>query len=234
MYMSTEETSVPAQNPMGKFENYFRENQKSLMIIGGVAIALILGFIAYLKLYKQPKEAEAKDIMWKAQYYFEVDSFNLAINGYNDPKTGESYPGFLQIAEEYSGTQAGNLANFYLGICYLNTGQFDLAITALEEVELDDQIAAPLAKGALGDAYLEKGDVETAISKYEDAANANANLFTTPMFLKKAALLYEEKGDNAKALEYYERIFNDFEDSDEGRDIEKYIARTKNRAGSAE
>lgn len=231
--MSTEQ-STSQSGPFANIESYIRENQKSLMIIGGVAVALVLGFIAYLKFYKQPKEIEAQDNMWKAQYYFEIDSFNLAINGTMDPKTGESYPGFLTIADEYSGTQAGHLANYYLGVSYLNLGQFDLAIEALEKTEFSDQIVSALAIGALGDAYMEKGDIETAISKYEEAAEVSKNLFTSPLFLKKAAMALEDMGNHAKALGYYETILTEYEDSDEGRDIEKYIARAKNRAGAAQ
>jgi len=194
----------------------------------------VLGFFAYLKFYKGPKEVEAQDAMWKAQYYFEIDSFNLAINGTIDPKTGESYAGFLQIADEYSGTQAGNLANYYLGICYLNLGQYQAAIDALEQVDLSDQIIQPMAIGALGDAYMELGDIENAISNYESAAKASSNQFTSPLYLKKAALALEETGDYKKALDHYEKILKDYEGSDEGRDIEKYIARAKGRAGITE
>ncbi|MFN3342990.1 MAG: tetratricopeptide repeat protein [Flavobacteriales bacterium] len=217
-----------------KAERYIRENQRSLIIIGGVALTLVLGFFAYLKFYKGPKEVEAQDAMWKAQYYFEIDSFNLAINGTIDPKTGESYAGFLQIADEYSGTQAGNLANYYLGICYLNLGQYQAAIDALEQVDLSDQIIQPMAIGALGDAYMELGDIENAISNYESAAKASSNQFTSPLYLKKAALALEEIGDYKKALDHYEKILKDYEGSDEGRDIEKYIARAKGRAGITE
>jgi tetratricopeptide (TPR) repeat protein len=210
-----------------KVERYFRENKKSIAIIGGVAIALVLGFLAYIKFYKGPKEQEAQDIMWKAQYYFEKDSFNLAING------DGQHPGFAQIVDEYSGTDAGGLAYYYLGMCYLNTGQFDLAIEALENAEVEDMVVSSLAIGALGDAYMEKGDVETALTQYEEAASNDDNQFTTPLFLKKAAAIYESQGEWAKAKEHYQTIYDKYEASTEGRDIEKYLTRAKALSGEA-
>jgi len=210
-----------------KLERYFQENKKSIAIIGGVAVALVLGFLAYIKFYKGPKEQEAQDIMWKAQYYFEKDSFNLAING------DGTHPGFAQIVDEYSGTDAGGLAYYYLGMCYLNTGQFDLAIEALENAEVEDMVVSSLAIGALGDAYMEKGDVESALTKYEEAASNDDNQFTTPLFLKKAAAIYESQNEWAKAKEHYQTIYDKYEGSAEGRDIEKYLTRAQALSGEA-
>lgn len=205
-----------------KTEKYFTENKKSLTVIGVVVVFLIGSFIAYKKLYKEPRELEAQNQMWKAEYYFEVDSFAKAIDG-----DGE-YLGFAQIVNNYSGTAAGNLASYYLGICYLNTGQYELAITALEQSDLDDEVVSSMALGATGDAYVELNQYEAALDKYEAAIDNSDNGYTAPMFLKKAAMLYELKGDFKKATAYYQRIFDDYETSTEAIDIEKYLYRAKN------
>lgn len=206
-----------------KAESYFIENKKSLTIIGLVIVFLIGSFIIYKKFYKDPLEVEAQNLMWKAEYYFEVDSFNLAINGDSLGNVG-----FAHIVNEYSGTTAGNLASYYLGVCYLNTGEYQLAVEALEQVDLDDEIVSSLAIGACGDAYVELNQYEEALSKYEDAAENSDNQFTTPMYLKKAAMLYEIKGDFKTATDIYQRIYDDYEMSTEAIDIEKYLYRAKN------
>jgi hypothetical protein len=41
--------------------------------------------------------------------------YKLSLNG------SEGKFGFIKIADEYSGTDAGNLANYYAGMAYLNT-----------------------------------------------------------------------------------------------------------------
>ena len=37
---------------------------------------------------------------------------------------GAGYVGFTKIADEYSSTDAGNLANLYAGLCYANLGKW--------------------------------------------------------------------------------------------------------------
>jgi uncharacterized protein HemY len=98
--------------------------------------------------------------MYKAEMYWQRDSFNLAINGRGDTL------GMAAIAEEYGSTPAGNLANYYLGVSYLRTGQWDLAIEALEDFSSDDMFLSSMSIGMIGDAYMEKGDVDHAI-EYE-------------------------------------------------------------------
>ena len=212
-----------------KVQSYFKENRKSLTIIG-LAIAVIVGgYYAYVKLYKEKNEKKAADTIWKAEYFFEKDSFQLAIDGRAD--ASGSYMGFKKIASKYSGTTAGNIASYCLGISYLNTGKFKQAIEALEESSFDDDFVACVAIGAQGDAYREMNKIDDAIEKYEDAANRIINDFTTPIYLKKAALAYEEKKNYKKAVEIYQRIYDEFEHSTEGRDIEKYLERAKSLSG---
>jgi len=210
---------------LGKTSNYVRQNKRSLTIILGAIVVILAGFYGYLKLYKQPRETDAKNVMWKAEYYFRKDSFNLAING------DGANPGFLQIADEYSGTEAGDLALYYLGVCYLNTGEYQAAIDNFENTEPEDEIISVMAIGQCGDAYMELGQTDEAIAKYEEAVEKNDNEFTAPLYLKKAALAYEDKGDYGKAAEYYQRIYDNYENSAEGEDIQKYLVRAKSYSG---
>jgi tetratricopeptide (TPR) repeat protein len=220
--MSKQEVINPASAGLEKAVNYFQQNKKSLTIIGGAIVVLIAAFFAYINFYKAPREQKAAKAIWKAQYYFEIDSFATALNG-----DGE-YLGFKEIADNYSGTETGNLANYYAGMCYMHLGDYNNAIKYLEEFSSDDEMLMSLAHGAAGDAYMELGNVEKAISKYEKAIDNSDNNYTTPRFLKKAALALELQGKFDKAAKYYERILNDYEVSSEAKDIEKYIERAKN------
>ena len=66
---------------------------------------------------------------------------------------------------------------------------------------------------------------------YIKAANYEKNDFTTPIFLKKAGMVYEELKQYDKALDLYNIIKNDFTKSIEARDIEKDIARINTLMG---
>jgi len=142
----------------------------------------------------------------------------MALNG------TEEHLGFIDIIDSYGMTKSANLAHYYAGICYLKLGNYNDAIDYLKGFSADDQVVAPMAMGAIGDAYMELGETDKAINYYLDAANQKVNDFISPMFLQKAAWAYESKGDFSKALSLHERILKEFANSNEGRQAKKYIA----------
>jgi tetratricopeptide (TPR) repeat protein len=146
---------------------------------------------------------------------------NLALYG------DGNYLGFLDIANDYKFTKAGNLALYSAGICYLHMGQFQDAIDFLDKYTKEDKVIGSLAIGATGDAFVELGDTDKGIAKYLEAADYASNSFNTPIFLMKAAELYELQGQYDEALKIYERIRDEYPESTEGSSIEKYIARVK-------
>jgi tetratricopeptide (TPR) repeat protein len=209
------------EEALSKSEHFIENNQKIIMIVVGVIAAIVLGYFGFKKFYLAPKEEEAQKQMFWAERYFEKDSLNLALNG-----DGNNI-GFLDIIDEYGITKSANLAQYYVGMCYLKKGQYQDALDYLKDFDSDDQIVSSMAKGAMGDAYLELGDNDNALKYYQKAADNNDNLFTTPMYLMKAGWVYEITGNYEEALKLYERIQKDYYKSFESREIEKYIARAK-------
>ena len=201
-------------------EQFLEENYKPLLIGLGVVVALVgLFWLGRMYLGKQNEEAQSQ--MYQAQKYLEVASINLALNG------DGNYLGFLDIAREYKFTSAGNLAKYGAGICYLHLGNYEEAIDFLNKYSKKDKVIGSIAIGATGDAYVELGDVEKGISKYLEAADFAGNSFNTPLFLMKAAELYEMNGKYTDALKLYQQIKDEYPGSTEGSSIEKYIARAK-------
>ena len=219
----TEDQFAQVEQALSKTEQYIEDNQKSLMIIVGAIVGIIVLFNAYQKLYMDPLEKEAQIDVYMAELYFQKDSFNLALNG------DGQYAGFIDVADDYSSTNIGNLANYYAGLCYLNTGDYENAIEYLEDFSSDDIILSSLALGCTGDAYMELGDTENAMDAYEDAVNNSNNEFTAPRYMMKLAMTYELNGDYSNALDIYKSIKADFKDSREATGIEKYISRAKNK-----
>jgi tetratricopeptide (TPR) repeat protein len=120
-------------------------------------------------------------------------------------------------------TNTANLAEYYAGICYLRLGEYEDAIEHLKQFDSNDKLISVIALGALGDAYVELEDYQEAVSFFEKAANKNKNDFTSAIYLKKAGLVYEELDDYKKAISSYEKIKKHYPESDEARDIDKYI-----------
>jgi len=213
---------IAVEEALTKTERFFEKNQKPLLIIVGAIVVIVLGYFGFRKLYLEPKENEAQEQIWVAQRYFEQDSLDKAING-----DGNNL-GFADIVDEYGMTKTGNLAKYYLGICYLKKGNFEEAIDQLKSFDGEGEIVGPLATGAIGDAYMELGDVDKAIDYYLEAAEKKTNDFTTTLFLFKAGFAYEDLGQFDKALEIYKKIQKEHYRSYEARDIEKYISRCEN------
>jgi tetratricopeptide (TPR) repeat protein len=220
-----DEPLVDVNETIGKAERYIEENKKSLTIIGGAIVLLVGGYFAWTKLYIAPLEEEAQGQMYMAEKYFEKDSLDKAING------DMQFDGFKKIIDDYGMTASGNLAHMYLGLCYLHKGQFEDAIKELKEYDGDDLMLGPISIGAIGDAYSELGKTDEAIDQYIKASEANKNNFTTPIYLMKAAGLYESQNKFSEAVKIYEQLKTDFPESREGRDVEKYISRAKAKGG---
>lgn len=200
-----------------KTEAWVEKNQKFILGFIGVVAICVLGYLAFEQFVQKPKEVEATNEMFQAQTYFEQaltaeakDSlFNLALTG------GEGKYGFLDIIDTYGGTKAGNLSRYYAGMSYLNTNNYKEAINYLDDFSSDDAILGPLAKGGIGDAFVQLGEDSKALGYYETAAKMNVNEFTTPRFLLKAGTTALKLGDNAKAAKFFTEITETFPTSTE-------------------
>ena len=213
-----------------KSEEWGSKNQNYILCIIGVIAVGVLGYLAYMQFVQNPKETIAANEMYYPQQYFNEalnnqaakDSlFNLALNG------AEGKYGFLDIIDEYSGTKAANLANYSAGMAYLNMQKYQEAIAHLEDFSSDDAVLGALSKGGLGDAFMQLGQPKDALGYYEKALAHSDNDYTTPRFLYKAGVTAMELNQNDKALQYFERIKNDFSSSDEARTIDAFIGMAK-------
>ncbi|MFD0931190.1 tol-pal system YbgF family protein [Psychroflexus salinarum] len=212
-------------------ERFLSKYQKPIF---GVIIAIavvILGFLGYQKFIQEPNEAEAANEMNQAQQFFdsaieasgaEQDSlFTRSLQG------GNGKFGFQDIASNYSGTKAGELANYYAGISHLNLGNYQDAIEYLDKFNADDEILTPLAKGSIGDAFLQLDQPEEALDYFEKAANLRKNEFTTPKFLLKAAITAISLEDGETAKKHLNRIKDEFPNSTEARNADVYLGQAE-------
>lgn len=198
----------------------FIDKYKQPLIIGGASIVvIILGIVGYQKLVSEPHEEESLDAYWNAFYEFENDSLNLAVSG------NENFDGMEEVADEYDGTAGGDIANYTIGLAEMENGDFEAAIESFESCGFEDVVLGSMVIGLQGDCYVELDDLESAVDKYEEAAAREENEFTSPMYLKKAGLAYEALGQNDNAREAYQKIKDNWENSTEAEDIDKYLAR---------
>jgi tetratricopeptide (TPR) repeat protein len=226
------QTTPPTQNKdldigdMYTSTELFFEKNKKAVTIGIVAIvAVVAGAIGYKKFVAEPKAEKAANAIWKAQYYFEIDSLDLAING------DGNYLGFQGIAANFGSTPSGELANFYLGVCYHQKGELETALKYYQEADLGDDVLRVMATGNQGDVLADMGRTDEAIKQFEKAANMVKSDYTTPMFLMKAGIAYQSKNDWKGAEKCFSRIATDFPQSPDVMTARKYAARAKAMSG---
>ncbi|EIA10453.1 tetratricopeptide repeat protein [Flavobacterium frigoris] len=208
-----------------KTEDFVAKNQNFIIGIVGAVALVTIGYLVYQKFIAEPKQVEAANEMFVAQQNFQQatdgvasDSlYKLSLNG------SEGKFGFVKIADEYSGTDAGNLANYYAGIAYLNTGKYTEAIDYLSKFKSEDIVLGALAKGAIGDAYAQSKKQQEALDNYLKAVAANKNDFTTPRFLLKAGKTALELGKKEDALKYFTDIKDNFDASPEAASVDVLI-----------
>jgi TolA-binding protein len=227
---TTKEVFDTLDETASKSEKWLEENQKIVFSILGVVLLGILAYVAYFKFIQAPKELKAADQLAFAKAdFFKAESatqnadslYVIALNG-KDNKFG-----LTDIASTYSGTKAGNLANYMAGISYLNLGDYKNAVKYLNEFSSDDAVLAPIAKGKLGDAFSDLEQLEDALSYYEEAAEISDNSVTTPLYLLKAGNTAMDLGKYDKALSLFEKIKEKYPNSDEAKRIDVSIKAAK-------
>lgn len=212
--------SVDVEEALSSSEAYIIKNKKTII---GVIIALVViigGYALYHNYVAVPKEQKASTMLAKGQEYFSMGQYEIALNG-----DSLNYKGFAKIASEESGTDAANLANAYAGLCLAQTGKYEEAIPYLEKFSGDDQMVAPSVKGALGNCYAHKGDLEKAASLLVEAANETDSHSLSPIFLLQAGEIYEKLGKNKEAIKAYQTIKDKYFNSYQAYEIDKYINR---------
>ncbi|MCK5370005.1 MAG: tetratricopeptide repeat protein, partial [Cyclobacteriaceae bacterium] len=200
-------------------------NKKLVFSIGGALSIIVAAYFLYNYWITNQNEA-AQSEMFQAVYYFEADSLDNALNG-----DGNNY-GFLDIIEEYAMTDAANLANYYTGAIYLKKGEYISAVDYLDKFSSNDLLIQARAYALIGDANMEMGNFEEAVSYYNKAADYNPNEYTSPMYLIKAAIAYEILEDYKSAFDCYNTIVEKYVNSSEYQTARKHKARLEGKANA--
>ena len=211
------------EQALTRSEQFIEDNQKLLTYVLGGFILILLVIIGGNRHYLKPLNKEAAADMYYAERFFELDSFNLALNGYG------TYPGFLNVIDDYGITKSAKIARYYAGVCYHQLGDHITAIEYLDKFKTDDLLVGAAKFSTLGDAYVELGEFEKAVSSYKNGIEKFENNFSSPIILKKLGIVYEEMGDLERALESYQVIESRYSETPEGREIKKYIGRVESK-----
>ena len=214
-------------------EAFFMKYKKAILIAVAAIIVVIAGVFLYISQISGPREEKASTALSKGQTYFNNEMFEQAVNG-----DGAGFVGFAKLADEYSGTKAGNLANLYAGLCYANLGKWAEAQKSLDAFSTEgDQMISPASQAALGDAYAHLNQLDKAVDAFKKAADMadskaedDANNSLSPTVLIKAGEVLESQGKKDEALKIYQDIKKKYVNSMlvQSAEIDKYIERASN------
>lgn len=214
--------ALNVEEALTQSEAFLLKNKKS--IIGAIVAIIVVaaGIVMYKNLYAEPREEKAQAALFKGQEYFEADLYDLALNG-----DSVSYKGFKYVIDEFSGTDAANLAQAYSGICLYHLGKYEEAVKALDKFSGKDQLVAPAIQGAMGNCYAEMGQLDKATSLLVKAAKAAGSNAVSPIFLMQAGKIYLKQGKYAEALDAFTTVKENYFRSYQAMDIDKYIELAK-------
>ena len=209
------------EETLNQSEAFFLKYKKAIIGVVIALVVIIAGVVLYKTYVSGPNEIKASTAIAKGQEYFAANNFEMALNG-----DSASFKGFAKLADEYSSTAAGNLANLYAGLCYAKLDKWEDAVKYLEKYDgADDQMISPAAEGALGNAYAHLNQLDNAVSHLKKAAEKADNNSLSPTFLIQAGEILESQGKNDEALKLYQTVKEKYFNSMASQTIDAYIER---------
>lgn len=197
---------------------WWRKHFKQLMMGLGVILLGLIGWAAYQKFMKEPKEITAAEALFPAENLFDKmastrfskDSVNILLNGgeYN----GSNITGLLKFMNNNGGTKAADRATYMTGAAYLQIKDFDKAIKYLKDFNGNgaEQIKSK-AYIMLGHAYAEKNNQAEAMSNYKKAAEVNPkDPVTTADALYMAGSYASATGKDKEAIDAFKKLRDEF------------------------
>lgn len=205
---------------VAKAKDFWEKYNKPLMIASVVIILGVGGWYGYQNFVKKPKETKAAEVMFKAEEYFRTDSIQLALNG-----DGQNW-GFLRVIDKYGGTDAGKLARFYAGACYIKLNENQKAIDQLKKFSTSSKPVQARAYKLMADAYADLGKNKEAFDHYkkaghhftEDETNSAEALFLA------AYLAMRSMNDTKGSIELFKEIKEKYPRTEFARDADNYLA----------
>ena len=219
--MTEQKKDEMMQEAVSSSERFLVKNQKTIMSVLVAIIAVIAIILAVKQFYFEPREVKAQEALFQSVLAFEKDSMDLALNG------NDEFDGLLAVTDNYGSTKAGNIACVYAGLAYYEKCEYENAKKYLSKFSADDALLAPAVTAAIGNALVGMDNAAEAVKYFEKAAKVANNDVFSPLYLIKAANVYEKLGDKAAALKVYEQIKKEYPTSQQASTIDAYIERVK-------
>lgn len=218
----------PLIETYNKVQNFYEEH-KTVVLTSIISFILVVGLGIGYYYYSQSQEQQAQQLMTNAEEHFLNGQYELALQGSEQELT----IGFEQIINNYSRTDAANLARYYAAVCHFYLGNTQDALSYMESYEAPEGIMGVAPLSFHGVLLTEMELHEEAANKYLQAAEWDQNESTTPYNLLESANAFMDAGNRARARELTERIIDEYPDSPQAEEANRLNGLLTAKANSA-
>lgn len=216
-----ESPEAKIESAIGRTEQFIYDNGKKLLAVVVVIAVIAAGYMAYKHILIPGRAEKAGNMMFVAQQNFAEGLYEVALNG------DGNNAGFLDVISKFGRTPQGNIARHYAGICYSKLGDNENALAYLAQYRhtkgVPNAIINAQNYGLQGDLLVQGENLDRAAEMYRKAIETGNNNFTSPMYLKKVGLVYMKQNKTDEAAAAFQRILDEYPQSFEARDMEKYL-----------
>lgn len=198
---------------------FYEENQSKVLIVVGAVVVVIAAIVLYsAKLSEDNIKATTE--LSRVLPIFEAGSYQEAIEG----RAGTNTIGLMQIVQEFSGTEQGEIAKVYLAHSYYYQENFAKALEYYDDYAGDNELFKATALAGKAACYEALEDYELAAKYYRDAAFISEFNPSNSEYLLRAGLNYIDAGFQEEAKNAFTRIKEDYSETQIGRQIDKYLS----------
>lgn len=200
--------------------DYADKNRSTLYIALGVVVLLLVA-VGFYFFAQQQKSEEAQTLLGAIVGAYENEDYQTALDGTADTA------GLIEIADDFGGTKAGNLARFYAADALFRLGEYDEALRWFQAYDAGETIVGASALAGEAAIYEMREEYERAGDLYREAALIFDHELTSPDYLLDAGRAYEAGGAYDEAIEIYELIEERYSETPAARDLELLVARAR-------
>lgn len=191
-----------------RFLHFYNQNKVAVWG-GGIALLLTIGLIIGYVVYSNQQEERAEELLSVAEQQFLQGNYEEALNG----NEADFTIGFIQIADNYGNTTAGNLARYYAAASHFELMNYEDALTHIQNFDVPEGIIGVTPLNLHANILVQLESYQEAARIFERAANWDKNDGTTPLNLFSAAEAYLEADMSSEAERLIDTIINEYPNS---------------------
>ncbi len=197
----------------------FYDTNKSAIIGAAIALIVIIGGSVGYYYYSTAQEEKAQQLMGIATQAYLQGNYEEALTG----SEADFTVGFEQIINNYSITNAANLAHYYAAVSEFKLGNPETALTYIQGYDVPEGIMGVGPLSFHGVILTDLGNHAEAAEMYVKAAEWDQNDSTTPYNYLEAAKAFYDAGNQTQAETYAQRIVDEYASSSQITDAQRLL-----------